>query len=541
MIIIGLDGGSWHAIQPLLDSGLLPNLQSLVVQGTCGKLNSIIPPVTGPAWPALATGLNPGKLGTYDFYNRTSLEDTALLPVRSYTIKEKAFWDRLSKGDRRFGVFGYPMLVPAYDINGWMVAGLGASKFHEWARPSSLKNQLEKIANPFTFMISYGQAKYLNNIPELLNDIKQYCQGQFAVVDYLLDKYPVDVLMAVFGTTDFLSHTMWHLWDESHPHYDPGTSTKYLPIVKEIWSEIDRGIGRLHKRLAPHGHLVCLSDHGFGQSYGVFHTNSWLLRNGFLVKRKQFTNLNNKWRGKLVSTLGPVLNPIFKWLQGSHLHQSLRESVLREIDLVESRAFALETTDVYGMVFINRQYAALHDLDEDQFVVETANEICERLGQYGKAEGLKIQATLAKDLYWGEYSHLAPEVLFQVDDSRVSVSYRFCDRIYEKRLHKPMKTGNHRREGIFLGVGPKFKVNTFLEDPLNLIDIAPTFYHLLDQPIPHDVDGRVVVEAMHPEFQQFTTIDYGENPTCDQSGIEAANFDESAELIQRLRDLGYLD
>ena len=67
----------------------------------------------------MATGLNPGRLGTFDFYNRQSLDDYTLFPVRSQQLRGRAFWDRLANQGYRVGIFGYPVLVrPSFVIGG---------------------------------------------------------------------------------------------------------------------------------------------------------------------------------------------------------------------------------------------------------------------------------------------------------------------------------------------------------------------------------------------------------------------------------------
>lgn len=68
LLVIGLDGATFRVIKPLCNEGELPNLSKLLASGTHGILESTFPPVTGPAWAALATGKNPGKTGIFDSF-----------------------------------------------------------------------------------------------------------------------------------------------------------------------------------------------------------------------------------------------------------------------------------------------------------------------------------------------------------------------------------------------------------------------------------------------------------------------------------------
>src|SRR5688500_14511244 len=66
-IAIGLDGCSWNVLEPLLETGQLPNLAAMREQGAHGVLESTIPFFTGPAWASFATGSSPAVHGIYDF------------------------------------------------------------------------------------------------------------------------------------------------------------------------------------------------------------------------------------------------------------------------------------------------------------------------------------------------------------------------------------------------------------------------------------------------------------------------------------------
>jgi predicted AlkP superfamily phosphohydrolase/phosphomutase len=72
VVVLGVDGATFEVIQPLREMGVLPNLDRLMTEGAVGHLSSTMPPVTGPAWFALATGKSPGKTGVFDFRNRGS-------------------------------------------------------------------------------------------------------------------------------------------------------------------------------------------------------------------------------------------------------------------------------------------------------------------------------------------------------------------------------------------------------------------------------------------------------------------------------------
>ena len=98
-------------------------------------------------------------------------------------------------------------------------------------------------------------------------------------------------------------------------------------------------------------------------------------------------------------------------------------------------------------------------------------------------------------------------------------------------------SGCHRLHGIFIVPAPAFAAGATLADA-RIIDLAPTILHILNVPVPEDMDGRVLTDALAPELRGKAT----------QVGAAAAtstaqvNFteEEQAEVEERLRALGYL-
>ena len=62
-LVIGLDGCSWNVLEPLLETGELPNLSALREQGASGVLESTVPFYTGPAWASM-TGVRRRRTGS---------------------------------------------------------------------------------------------------------------------------------------------------------------------------------------------------------------------------------------------------------------------------------------------------------------------------------------------------------------------------------------------------------------------------------------------------------------------------------------------
>ena len=87
ILVIGLDCA---APELLLGEARLKNFRSLMARGCYGRLESVIPPITVPAWMCLATSQDPGSLGVYGFRNRSDYSYSALGTVNSKSIQQFA-------------------------------------------------------------------------------------------------------------------------------------------------------------------------------------------------------------------------------------------------------------------------------------------------------------------------------------------------------------------------------------------------------------------------------------------------------------------
>jgi arylsulfatase A-like enzyme len=102
------------------------------------------------------------------------------------------------------------------------------------------------------------------------------------------------------------------------------------------------------------------------------------------------------------------------------------------------------------------------------------------------------------------------------------------------------KTGVHRRHGVFLMVGAPAKPGRV--EGARLMDIAPTLLHLVGIPVPDDMDGCVLVDALQPDWlaRHPITCQAVQSDT-DEGQAFGYQEGEEAQVRKRLRALGYLD
>ena len=115
VMVIGLDCA---APEILLADERLTNIRRLMAQGCYGRLESVIPPITVPAWMCMSTSQDPGSLGVYGFRNRTGHAYDALGTVNATSITAPAIWDAFGAAGRKSVIIGVPPCFPPRQIDG---------------------------------------------------------------------------------------------------------------------------------------------------------------------------------------------------------------------------------------------------------------------------------------------------------------------------------------------------------------------------------------------------------------------------------------
>src|SRR6266545_3136256 len=122
VLIIGWDGADWRILDPMLEAGILPNLQALFSQGARGVLRSTEPTHSWTAWPSFLTGVEPGNHGVYDILeNRPGT--TKQFPVTYLSIRERTLLADLTAAGKGVVFTDVPLTFPPPEVRGALIAG----------------------------------------------------------------------------------------------------------------------------------------------------------------------------------------------------------------------------------------------------------------------------------------------------------------------------------------------------------------------------------------------------------------------------------
>ncbi|MGH2698608.1 MAG: alkaline phosphatase family protein, partial [Actinomycetota bacterium] len=266
-LLLGLDGVTFSILDPAFEAGHMPNLEALLERGTSGVLTSTVPPYTPPGWTSIFTGVNPGKHGIFGFTLGNAQRKEGL--VRLDRVQAPALWNAANAQGMRVGLFNIPMTFPPPVVDGWSVSGMltpegGGQTPQDYTYPESISKTIADAVGDYEIDIevNYDEDWKSSAITERLS---RNLQRKRAALQALLSSDgDVPLLFAVFEAPDRLMHVHYKYIDPRCEHY---SRPEAGPIRARAWSffdEMDAALGDLIEWAGPDGHVVTMSDHGFG-------------------------------------------------------------------------------------------------------------------------------------------------------------------------------------------------------------------------------------------------------------------------------------
>ena len=550
VFVIALDGVTFKVIRPLVEEGHLPNLAKLMAEGSSGELLSTMPPVSGPAWHAFKTGKSPGQTGLYDFlrYDPKNYRSTL---IQLGQLPDPMVWNIISQHSGcRVGIYDLPTTYPPSKVNGFMVAGFPLPEnASDYVYPGELKSELDALTGGHQTDIRYAGYRHHE---DFLSDVERLLEQRIKVYHYLKKTYDPEFFVFAFTCTDRVQHRMWKYMDPENPMTNPA-HLRIKELLKHFWQHLDTAVGELLRTVDEETTLLVVSDHGFGTQDETFYVNRWLHDHGFL---KLKTDLHSRRSvshsvSRAVRGIGATLAHRFRiprtltqwgsrFVKGASASGANFESLVPAIDWGETKAYSPSHTSVFGPIYINLKER------EDQGAVDPSayDTVREEI-----ASGLRslterfpnVEITIFKreDLYRGPYLDQAPDLIYVINDFRCISRQSFTrSLVFERRSLRENYTGTHRLEGMIILKGPHIKRGYWL-GRADIIDVAPTLLHILEIPIPQDMDGKVLKDV----FESSSLIAQRKIQFAAPSEREASVGQEHVldqTVRKQLEDLGYL-
>jgi predicted AlkP superfamily phosphohydrolase/phosphomutase len=451
LLVLGLD-----CAEPTLvfDRWLddLPNIKYLKNKGISGRLKSIIPPITCPAWMSMLTGKQPGELGFYGFRNRADYSYDNLVLANSTMVQAKTVWDRLGEIGKKSILIGIPQTYPIREINGWQISGFLTPDINsKYTYPQELKEEIEDLVGDYKFDVDNFRSE---NKDYILDQIYEMTEKRFKIANYLMESKDWDFMMMVEIGLDRIQHAFWHYFDKEHINY-PGQN-EYQLAIKDYYIYLDRKIGELLEQIDEETAVMLVSDHGAKPMVGGICINEWLIKEGYLKlkeipqKATSISQLEIDWENTIAWGYGGYYGRLYLNVNGREEmgvvekgnYESVRDELINKLEALTDEKGSNIGTRVYKP---EELYGTCNNIPPDLIV-------------------------LFGDLYWRSIG--------SVGHNRI--------RVYENDTGPD--GANHAQHGICIFTSNE--TGKQVKDNLNLLDITPTILDYFGLKVDEDWKGN---------------------------------------------------
>ena len=485
ILVLGLDCA---APELLFGDERLENFRRLMAAGSYGRLESVVPPITVPAWMCMATSRDPGSLGVYGFRNRMDHSYQGLGIVDSRSFKGLTIWDQIAMEGGRSIIIGVPPSFPPRKVNGISVGCfLTPDPDKEvFTHPPAMSQTIRDIAGGHYPVDVKG---FRTERKEWLRDeILAMSRSQFDVVRHLLVNEDWDYFQYVDIGLDRVHHGFWQHHDPLHIDYVPGNP--FENVIRDYYAHLDEELGRILELLDDDTAILVVSDHGARRLDGGFCVNEWLIEEGFLV-------LNH-----YPDTVTPF----------------------DQLDVDWSRTRAWSEGGYYARVFLNIEGREPQGTISPRDALMFRAELQKMLEATADADGKPLGTLVFRpEEVYRELNNVPPDLIVHFG----ALAWRSIGSVGHRKLHlRENDTGpdgcNHAQFGAFILAAPDSSLEGEMEGA-HLLDIAPTLLTLGGYDVPQSMQGRSLLDGA----------------ATDSAG--ARRTDAGEELIrQRLSGLGYI-
>jgi predicted AlkP superfamily phosphohydrolase/phosphomutase len=536
LLLIGLDGATWTALDPMRGLGLMPNLDALLARSAHGTLRSTIPPMTSAAWTTMMTGCGPARHGVFD-HRYFDIGANRMRVNHAGRVRVPTFWNLLSQAGRTVVSLNVPVTYPPSPVRGVMVSGIDAPhleaalsaspefarrvraeapEYHIralWKRPP--KDVAEMTANASaTTALGLSRVKAANIADEMYPDWS--------------------ALMVQFQNLDPFQHRAWRFLNLDETGIDDPAMNA---AAWEVFRGIDRAIGGLCELAERRGAgVMVMSDHGFGPCLGRIHANRILIDAGVA----SVPGVVGRLRRRVRQGVDHLRTARAKRNDPEARSATFEHSIRAQYPFNWKKTLAfIPHQDTAAMVYLNsanrRPGAPLATPRQvDDALLAASSALAEaRHPETGVA--LFPQIVNVAEAYGVDPARESYPDLVALPDENYWVRTKLSRGSAWVEPDDDLP-GTHRPEGIVAVSGPGIAPGRTLHAHLN--DIMPSVMKWFHLPIPAHVEGSPL-----PCLGAFPTV-RRDNGSESLPGPHRSEFEYSEEeqrlIEQRLADLGYL-
>jgi predicted AlkP superfamily phosphohydrolase/phosphomutase len=478
MIVVGLDGATFDLIKPWVAEGKLPTFARLLAEGTHAELRGTLPTATASLSTSAATGMNPGKHNVFD------------RPLAGGDRGGRRVWDIAAEHGKRVGIVRLPLTDGAERLAHGVV-----------------------ISEVATANGSDADALAIDDVRAFRDEVLDLQRMQNAEMLTLLEHDAWDLLWVGFDVLDKVQRFFWHYMTPAHPAH-PGPSDLGDTILR-AYALVDDCLAEVVKRLDERTGLLLVSSHGARAAESLVAVGDWVEESGFLATKTELvtsvqralTGIGNEayafLRALRRSGLGwlPNLMPQRPKAAAASA-KTVAPCAAKRIDWSSTRVFCQGASGLRVNLRGREPEGIVAPEDFDCVRHEVRDALLQLVDP---ATGRKVMHAVhfREEIYRGPFAENGPDLLVEAAESYGLVESRDGAVIAETGRTEGARTGNRTRTGIFVLAGAPARAGVEIA-ALDVCDVAPTLLHLLDLPVPTDLDGVVATAALGRDPERVT-------------------------------------
>ncbi len=507
IVLVGIDGGSWNVIDPMLAAGELPHLAGLVSRGVSAELETVEPLRSPVVWTSIATGRSPEVHGVGDFF-------ATALRIQAPTV-----FERLAAKGLRVGLYDYLVTWPPASLPGGFVIP-GWLRRDDSVTPADVWSRI-----PFSPFVNayYGAKTNADYLARAHLEVREKAKRWNA----LASAFAIQVGAVTFYAADATSHRFWQArFPEDLEEEADGYSAAERTAIPRALRGIDHSIGKIVSAMSPSDTILIASDHGFQavedgvRSVWVSHVERALVEAGLDADRDGF---------RLISSFGAVTLRV-------------RPGEFAERDATTNRL--LELLDSFGSADGTPLFSTTEVIDIAPRPPEAARSWLGRLRQW-------VLRLVVRHVFGVSLDETAHASVFALPDDELLESLwpdaevRVGERTLplSRAFSRQRFSGAHHPTAVFAAAGGPIGRREE-RGTLSVLDIAPLLFYLAGQGIPDDLEGELPIWLIAPDQLKL----YPPRPVlaAQAPGIERVpkaddDGEADSDLLEKLRALGYLE
>ncbi|MCL5412107.1 MAG: alkaline phosphatase family protein [Candidatus Marsarchaeota archaeon] len=489
LYIIGIDSAPLWIIKRFHRGMRMRGFSEFIERGALTDMESTMPPMTGPSWPSIYTGVRPGRHGVPEFLR---MEPNYTKSVVYYDAAvRRPFWDTLAMNGVRCLVMTPAMAVTPSSVDGVdMISG-----FPLPARFSS--QRVKAVAKEYAFSgepeIEADMKSGKVTLREASSIYLKSIRTRSEMRRELIETGKSGLAFTCFTETDRMQHFSMNM---------PDWQSYVLPLYKGISDFMEW----LEHRAGEEGATVMLvSDHGAQPIREKFLMNGWLINKGYAklrpeleasiassgsrgtvryaVREKLLKAVNRSGSRKVLydklpkSIKGMAKAAMAKTLAGASAEDYTRLHDF-DYDMAGTRAFASVANCPVATIFINdgRFDSGLVVKPSDKRALK--GELMKELLDIKDGDGRRVIVNVydGDDYYEGTKLFIAPDIMAEAREGCLLDSFGYLKSGGLFIKPEMAKRGDHLRNGIFglLSYGRELDYDRIADKKLYVYNVEPT-------------------------------------------------------------------